>query len=137
MNLNTQIADKFAIIISGMCVAHCLLIPILIVLAPSLITLGLTSESFHLWMIIAVIPSSIYALALGCKKHAKISVFIMGALGLSCLILAFMLGANMLGGMGEKALTLIGTLFIVFAHLQNFKLCNQVDDCECKSIHQS
>ena len=137
MNLNTQVVDKVAIIISSLCVVHCLLIPILIVLAPSVITVGLTSESFHMWMIIAVIPSSIYALALGCKKHAKASVFIMGALGLSCLILAFMLGGSILGEIGEKAFTLIGALLIVLAHIKNFKLCNQVDDCKCDSTQKS
>lgn len=133
MNLNTQVVDKFAIIISSLCIAHCLLFPVLIVLAPSLVSLGLTSESFHFWMIVAVLPSSIFALALGCKKHTQSSVFIMGLLGLTCLLLAFFFGNVILGETGEKVLTLIGSLIITYSHVRNFKLCRQLDDCSCHS----
>jgi len=133
MNINTQIIDKLAITISGLCIAHCLIIPALIVLAPSLITLGLTSESFHLWMVMAVIPSSIYALVLGCKKHAKIYIVVIGALGLSCLLLALLLSPILLNEIGEKILTVIGALLIVFSHVKNFKLCRTADNCLCHS----
>lgn len=136
MNLNTQIVDKFAIVISSLCIAHCLVFPVLIILAPSLITLGLTSESFHFWMIVAVIPSSIYALALGCKKHAKFSIFIVGTLGLTCLLLAFFFGHDLLGDIGEKSLTLIGALLITYSHIMNFKLCHQSDDCSCHNTEK-
>ncbi|WP_426370338.1 MerC domain-containing protein [Pseudocolwellia sp. HL-MZ7] len=131
MNVNSQLVDKFAIAISSLCVAHCLIFPILAVLIPSFITLGLESESMHFWMIITVIPSSIYSLALGCKKHAKISVFLIGALGLSCLLLAFALGGSILGETGEKALTVIGAIIIAISHVKNFKLCQKADDCKC------
>jgi hypothetical protein len=137
MNLNTQLVDRFAIVISSLCVAHCLIFPVLAVLAPSVITLGLKSESFHLWMIVAVIPSSIYALALGCKKHAQKSVFIIGALGLTSLLLAITLGHDILHESGEKALTIVGALLITFAHIRNFKLCKHQDNCGCKSSSQS
>ncbi len=131
MNLKSQTVDKFAIFVSSLCVAHCLVFPILAVLMPSFITLGLESESMHFWMIITVIPSSIYALALGCKKHANTSVFLIGVLGLSCLLLAFALGGDVLGETGEKMLTVIGAIIIAFSHFKNFKLCQHKDDCEC------
>lgn len=135
MEVNSQLIDKFSITISGLCVAHCLLFPILAVLAPSFLTVALTSESFHFWMVVAVIPSSLIALALGCKKHKEITMFIMGAVGLSCLLLALTLGSATLGESGEKVLTLIGALVIAFAHFKNFKLCQHSDNCECPSQH--
>ena len=131
MNLNSQLVDKFSIAISSLCVAHCLVFPILVVLIPSFATLGLGSETMHFWMIVTVIPSSIYALALGCKKHAKVSVFLIGALGLSSLLLAFVLGGNILGETGEKALTVLGAAIIALAHVRNYKLCQKADDCKC------
>lgn len=131
MNFNTQFIDKIAMSISGLCVAHCLIFPIIIMLVPSLSVLGLTSESFHFWMIVTVIPSSIYALALGCKKHAKTSTFALGIVGLSCLLFAFLQGANLLGEQGEKALTVIGAIIIACAHVKNFTLCQQHDNCAC------
>lgn len=133
MNLNTQLVDKFAITMSSLCVAHCLVFPIFAVLMPSLFTLGLASESFHFWMVIAVIPTSIYALALGCKKHAQKSVFFIGALGLSFLLLAVILGGDVLGEFGEKGFTIVGSLLIAFSHVKNFKLCRELDDCKCSS----
>lgn len=135
MNSNTQLIDKLAITISSLCVAHCLIFPILAVIAPSFITLGLSSENFHFWMIISVIPSSIYALALGCKQHGKKSIFLIGMLGLSCLLFAFVLGADLLGESGEKGITLVGALLIAFSHVRNFKLCQNSNSCECLDSH--
>ena len=133
MLFNTQIIDRLAISLSGLCVAHCLLFPILGALIPSFVSLGLTSESFHFWMVASVLPTSIYALALGCKKHAQFSVFFLGLLGLCSLVLALTLGHDLLGELGEKVLTLIGALFIAFAHVKNFKLCQQQRNCSCES----
>lgn len=131
MNSNTQIVDKLAITISSLCVAHCLIFPILAVMAPSFLTLGLSSENFHLWMIIAVIPSSIYALALGCKQHGNKSILLTGFLGLSCLLLAFVMGGDLLSELGEKGMTIAGALLIAFSHIRNFKLCKHANSCEC------
>jgi len=131
MNLSTQFIDKVAIGVSSLCIAHCLIFPLIAVIMPSIVALGLTSESFHFWMVISVIPSSIYALSLGCKKHKNISIVIIGLLGLSFLTLALFLGHNLLGELGEKALTLIGSLLISFAHIKNFKLCHHQDHCKC------
>lgn len=135
MEVNSQLIDKISITISGLCVAHCLLFPVLAVLIPSFLASGLMSENFHFWMVVTVLPSSIIALALGCKKHSTISIFIIGAIGLSCLLLAFILGGAILGEAGEKILTLIGAVIIAFSHLKNFKLCQHSDNCDCPSQH--
>jgi hypothetical protein len=129
MTLPTYFADKLAIFFSSLCIAHCLIFPILATLAPSFLLLGLNSESFHLWMVISAIPTSIYALTLGCKKNVHASIFIIGVCGLCCLLSAVILGANVLGEIGEKSLTTIGALLITVAHLKNFKSCQYRDDC--------
>ena len=133
MNLNTIFTDKIAISLSSLCIAHCLVFPILTTLLPSFLVLGLDTESFHLWMIISVIPVSIYSLSLGCKKHKKIPVLIIGIIGLSCLIMAFFLGADSLTEMGEKSLTTLGALIISYAHIKNFTLCQHHDKCGCSN----
>lgn len=129
MNFNSLFIDKLAISISGLCVAHCLLFPVLVALLPSLLSLGIDPEIFHQWMIIFVIPTSVFALTLGCKKHGDFVIVTTGILGLSCLILAFALGANLLGEIGEKLLTLIGGLIIAYAHFNNYKSCQHHDKC--------
>ena len=131
MSLNTVFLDKVAISLSSLCIAHCLMFPIIATLVPSFLALGVNTESFHFWMIFSVIPTSVYALSLGCKKHHQTSVFIIGITGLSCLIIAFVLGANSLTEIGEKSLTTLGALIISDAHVKNFKLCQHHDKCGC------
>jgi hypothetical protein len=133
MNLNTVFFDKVAISLSSLCVAHCLIFPILAILIPNFLALGLNTESFHFWMVISVIPTSIYALSLGCKKHNQTSVLIIGVTGLCCLIITFVLGANSLTEIGEKSLTTLGALIISYAHVKNFKLCQHHDECSCSN----
>lgn len=137
MNLTTQLVDKTAIAISSLCVAHCLIFPLLAVMIPSFVALGLTSESFHFWMVVSVLPTSIYALTMGCKKHGKTSLMIIGLLGLCFLLSALLFGHDLLGEWGEKALTLAGALTIAFAHVKNFKLCQQHANCHCDGSKES
>ena len=131
MKLLSISTDKLAVSLSALCVFHCLALPALLVLLPSLAALPIHHESFHMWMVIAVIPTSIYALTLGCKKHNKLSVFIYGLVGLSCLIAAVLLGESYIGEAGEKALTVIGAAIIAFSHWKNFQLCQKHSQCPC------
>lgn len=121
-------ADRVAIGLSGLCVIHCLVLPLLIVVLPSLAALPFNDEKFHLWMIFAVIPVSIFALFLGCKRHNNYQVLAFGVIGLVLLVAAVM-GEELLGEVGEKALTLVGAAFIAFGHFRNYRLCQQRDDC--------
>ena len=70
----------------------------------------------------AVIPISIFALTLGCKKHNRYSLLLLGFLGIACLISAVLL-EGLLGETGEKVLTLTGASLIAWGHFTNFKLC--------------
>ncbi len=117
--------DKAAIGLSLLCAAHCLALPLLLVLVPSLTALQLDNEAFHMWMVFAVIPTSTYALTIGCKQHKRYRLLILGLLGLSCLILAVALGEALLGEIGEKALTVVGAGFIAYGHYKNYRLCQQ------------
>ena len=64
-----EYTDKFAIGLSMLCAIHCLLLPLLLVALPSISALQIENEAFHFWMLAAVIPTSLYALSMGCKKH--------------------------------------------------------------------
>ena len=114
-----------------LCVLHCLALPLLIIFIPSISTLFFAQESFHFWMVMAVLPTSIYALTLGCKQHKQFSILSYGIVGISCLILAIVFGESHLGEFGEKVLTVIGAGIIAFAHIKNFTLCQQKNDCAC------
>ncbi|WDE05092.1 MerC domain-containing protein [Thalassomonas viridans] len=123
--------DKLAISLSMLCVLHCLAFPLILVLVPSIAALPLEQETFHLWMVVAVIPTSIYALTLGCKKHKKLSVLSGGLIGLAGLIAAVLFGESQLGEAGEKLLTVAGATLIALAHYKNFQLCHHLSQCPC------
>lgn len=121
--------DKPAIILSTLCVLHCLALPLLTVLLPSLAILPLNQEMFHVAMVICVLPTSIYAITLGCKKHRKLSIAYTTVLGLIALVAAVVYGESHLGEVGEKLLTTFGAVVIASAHIRNYKLCQQSECC--------
>ena len=125
------LADKAAIGLSLLCAVHCLAMPLVVALLPSLAAMGLADEAFHTWMVFAVIPLSVFALTMGCRKHGSRTVLYIGGAGLFFLCLTPLLGHERLGEIGEKALTMIGTALIATAHIRNFQLCQKSTSCEC------
>tara|TARA_Y100000590_G_C15603634_1_gene971096 strand:- start:67 stop:501 length:435 start_codon:yes stop_codon:yes gene_type:complete len=134
MKTAQAITDKLAIGLSLMCAIHCLAITSLIALLPSMVALGLDNEEvFHLWMVMAVLPSSAYALTLGCKQHKRYRLLIWGSIGLILLVMALVLGEERIGEAGEKILTVLGAGFVAVGHWFNFRLCQAQKhrDCAC------
>ena len=76
-------------------------------------------------------PISTYALYTGYKNHKDISFIPTGVLGLIALVTAVLLGESTLGEFGEKGLTLIGSIFVAYAHLKN----HQDKNLNCDTCH--
>lgn len=129
MKTTQELTDKFAIGLSTLCAVHCLLLPLLLVVMPSFGALQLQNEAFHFWMLAAVIPTSIYALTLGCKKHQRYRLLSWGISGLTLMVCAVFFGHDIAGESGEKILTLVGAILVVVAHWGNFKRCQNHKDC--------
>ena len=129
MKNSQALTDKFAIGLSMLCAIHCLILPLLLVSLPILGALQLQNEAFHFWMLAAVIPTSIVALSMGCKKHQRYHLMLWGVSGLTLMIMAVLLSHQLIGEFGEKTLTLIGAVLVVFAHLGNFRRCQKNKDC--------
>ncbi|MGB1139980.1 MAG: MerC domain-containing protein [Halioglobus sp.] len=125
------LADRAAIGLSLLCVVHCLALPVLLVMLPSLAGLGLDDDRFHTWLVVVVIPLSAFALTLGCARHRNMNILYTGVAGLVVLCLAPLLGHDMLGEMGERALTLAGAGLIALSHVRNFRLCRNGAACDC------
>lgn len=124
MKHNAQTAtDKTAISLSLLCTFHCLATPLLIALLPVLSGLSLENEAFHLWMVVIVLPISLYALTMGCKKHQRKQVLVVGGIGLFILVMTVILGHEILGDVWEKILTVLGSGFVSVAHIRNYRLC--------------
>jgi len=126
--------NNLSIGLSALCVVHCLATPLLIALLPSLAALPLENEAFHRWLLIAVIPTSLFSLFMGCKQHKKYNVFVIGVIGLLFLISAMFVEDLANGELLEKVFTVIGAFIIAIAHFMNFRFCRRTDanvNCGC------
>tara|TARA_B100000029_G_scaffold356087_1_gene348918 strand:+ start:556 stop:978 length:423 start_codon:yes stop_codon:yes gene_type:complete len=130
MRATQRISDKFTISLSTICVVHCFFAPSFLVLFSSFESIQYDNELIHLLFLLMTVPVSFFALTLGLKNHKKSSFFLIGILGLSVLILALILGQGILGELGEKLVTLGGSIIVVFAHFKNYQTCIQTD-CSC------
>jgi len=130
MILSKSKTDSLAISLSLLCVVHCLFVPSFIILAPSFLTFSFNNELIHYLILALAIPFSLFALISGHKAHKKLSFLFMGVLGLSILLLAVIYGETVFGEIGEKGLTLLGSIIVVFSHFKNLNACRDLD-CNC------
>ena len=117
------LSDKLAIGISSLCIAHCLAVPAIAIVIPTIIPDDLAHFSFHLWVLFAVMPISLFALLSGYKKHQSQQVIVLGFAGLAILVFAAFFAEGTFGEFTEKMFTVAGSISIAIAHLRNFKYC--------------
>jgi len=130
--------DKFAISLSGVCLMHCLLAPVLVTLTP-IFTLSAVAEDilFHQLMLWIVLPTSMVALFLGCRKHRLFSIAATGLLGILILVIVAFFGHEFFGSVAEKIATSIGGLILAGSHYLNYRACQTItcSDTNCSTAH--
>ena len=137
------ISDKLAMLLSSLCVLHCLLTPILLIALPSLASAAiLNDETFHQVLLFFVLPIGAIALVLGYIHHKNKWVAVAGAFGLTLLSSPLLmesvgLGHAMLGEYGEVIITLVASLVIVGAHIVNYRLRAKVHQLACQKENPS
>ena len=129
--IRTQLTtDKLAFSVSLVCVLHCFFVPSFIILSSGVFPLALDNELVHKLIVLIAVPLSIFSLYLGHINHKTISFFPPAFFGLTLLITAVALGEDALGEFGEKGLTLLGSIFVAYAHYKNHQACKKID-CDC------
>jgi len=112
--------DKAAVALSGLCILHCLLMPLIIVLLPFF---GHFSDRhLHTEILLVVLPVSLIALAIGYRRHANKGVVGWGIAGLLLLIVGATLGHNLYGVVADRTLTMAGSVILAIAHYRNSRL---------------
>lgn len=136
--LNSNSLDKFAILLSGVCMVHCLITPVAVTLLPIIsLTAFVEDLLFHQLMLWLVLPTSSFALFLGCRKHKRLEIAATGIAGMLILISVALVGHVWFGTMGEKIATSIGGLVLASSHYLNFRACQRItcDDKNCSTKH--
>lgn len=116
-----RFTDYTSISLAGVCVVHCFLTPVALILFPVVGSTFVFEEVFHELMLFLVIPASVVAIFLGCRRHKDFSVIMLGGVGLYFLLV----GAFAATGYAESILTLIGACIMISGHLRNFRLCRK------------
>lgn len=117
-------------ILSTLCVLHCLLLPLVLTVFPMMGLRFLQDEWFHHVLLILVVPIALWSLGVGFRKHRKGRMLLLGGLGISCLVMAEVVGHRW--GV-ESLMSIAGGLFLVSAHWLNYRACQTV--CRNHSCH--
>ena len=114
------VPDKLAIGLSGLCLIHCLLLPIIIIFLPFLGTIN--EYHFHLEILLIIFPISIIALWLGYKSHKKIEIIYFAIFGLLLLTIGGTIIHSLHGEKIDTIVTIIGSLTLGYSHYKNYIL---------------
>ena len=116
--------DHAAIALSGLCLVHCLLLPVIIVTLPLLGQLNATH--FHAQLLIVVIPVSLFAFTLGFRRHANKAIIAWGIAGISLLFIGGTVAHANYGLLADSLLTMAGSMVLATSHYYNNRLTRHV-----------
>ena len=131
MSVKTQLrTDKWAMTLSFVCALHCLLVPSFFILTSGFFAISIDNEFIHYSILLFAVPISCYALISGYKNHNTLKFLICGFGGLFMLIFAVMFSGILYGEFGEKSITLLGSILVIYSHYKNYQTCKSID-CSC------
>jgi hypothetical protein len=121
MNEDTQKSpdwlDGAAVVLSALCLVHCLALPLVVAGVPFLAQFAETH--LHYQVLIFVVPLSVIALAVGYRRHHEPRILMGGALGMLLLIVGATVAHTQLGIMADRIFTIAGSLTLATAHWKN------------------
>ena len=111
--------DRAAVLLSGVCLVHCLAVPLALLALPALGTVLLESETLVHWILLGVaVPISALALWVGYSRFGNLRSVGLGAAGLMVMFVGV---SHVLGRDLEVALTLTGVALVAGAHWLNIR----------------
>ena len=131
MSVKTQLrTDKWAMTLPFVCALHCLLVPSFFILTSGFFAISIDNEFIHYSILLFAVPISCYALISGYKNHNTLKFLISGFGGLFMLVFAVMFSGILYGEFGEKSITLLGSILVIYSHYKNYQTCKSID-CSC------
>lgn len=108
--------DGFGVVLSGLCVVHCVLGLVLV----TVLGLGggvLLSPRIHETGLALAIGVGVLTLGLSAFRHGRLAPALIGACGIALMASALFVGH----GTGEAVLTIAGVALVATAHIRNLR----------------
>ena len=109
--------DWAAVGLSGLCLVHCLALPLIVAGVPLLAQFS--EGHLHAQMLVVVLPLSIVALGLGFNRHRNTRIVAAGTVGMLTLVIGATVAHSQLGLMADRAFTVVGAFVLAGAHYFN------------------
>ena len=115
-----RLLDRTAMAMSGLCLVHCLLLPVIVLLLP--LPGMFANEHFHGQVLAIVLPVSMVAIAFGFRRHGDRRVLVGGAIGMLLLILGGTFVHLHYGVLADSLVTIVGGVILAVTHYFNSRL---------------
>lgn len=110
--------DVIAVAASALCLVHCLLLPALLVLVPTLTAFVAVPETFHTAALIFAVPTSTLAIAAGLRRHRQLAPTLLVFPGLALLAAGALAAETQ---WAETSMTVAGALLLSAGHALNWR----------------
>lgn len=127
--------DRIGFWLSGLCLIHCLILPMFAVALPWL-GMFIQDERIHLGFAAVTVPVAMIAFIPGFLKHQRQWVLGFGLAGAG-LLLGGALGEELFGHHVQHVLTVLGGLLLVSGHYFNYRFATNVCSGELCTHHAS
>lgn len=106
--------------LSGLCLLHCLLLPVIIVALP--LVSQWNESHFHMQMLIVVVPVSFFAFSLAYPRHHNKTIIVWGIIGIAIMFVGGTVAHAKYGLLADSLLTTAGSLILATSHFFNNRL---------------
>ena len=111
--------DGLAVLLSGICLVHCLAVPLIVGLFPLLVAGILDHRQFHQVLLYLVLPTSIIGLWLGYRRHYKFYIAVIGVAGVAILVAITLFVHDQVDSGTEIIIASAGGIIVALSHILN------------------
>ena len=118
----TDQLDRAAMFLSFLCLIHCTVLPLALSLLPAfgmMLPKSLDSPGFHILMAFVLLGVGGLAFVQGFRRHHQALPLVAGVLGTLFLFVGALNPGGLFPEITEHAITVLGTLILLFAHARN------------------
>lgn len=121
--------DKVGILISSLCLIHCLLLPVLIIAFPTVASfLNLTEDRSHMFMILFLVPAAGFAIYSGYRMHGERSPMKWLFSGVALVVFGTFFVHDFLSHEWEYLFVILGSIALVRGHILNSHHCKKCEE---------